>query len=145
MRVFIYILASFIFLACTLGCATTPPEKRNSELIVTYNGKEVHRAGSMYKSFEEFEKILQKKEKQYIIFSARWCSSCKFLQKALIQGNFIDKVTLLDIDEPWVAHLAKNLKIKNVPTMIVADKDGQIIDGRIGSPPIVLYLVINTK
>ncbi|HBT10944.1 MAG TPA: hypothetical protein DEB18_16480 [Leeuwenhoekiella sp.] len=137
-----------VFLVSTLqvaGCASSPPEKRNSELIVTYNGKEVHRAGSLYKSFEEFEKILQKKERQHIIFSARWCNSCKFLQKALTQGGFIDKVVVLNIDEPWVAHLAKSLKIKNVPTMIVSDKDGQIIDGRIGSPPIVLYLVINVK
>jgi len=145
MRLFLSIFIAIVLILQVFGCNNQTPQKRNAELVVTYNGQEVHRAGTKYKSLEQFHKLLEEPKKKYIIFSAEWCKSCKFLQKALEQGGFEDKVTLLNIEEPWVARLAMNLKIKNVPTMIVADKKGQIIAGRVGSPPIVLYLVVNVK
>jgi len=142
MKLIFSILAIFIF-AC--GSGPQQVEKRNAELIVTYQGKEVHRAGSRYKSFDELKEISERVQKKYIIFSARWCKSCTFLNKALEQSGHAPLVSQIDVEELWVQGLAKFFKITGVPTLLVVDEKDRIIKRSAGPSEIVMYLLINVK
>ena len=138
MKKFVSIL---VFLAI-ISCGSSP-EPRQAELIVTYNGQEVHRAGSNYATIEEIhQKTLEKGEK-YFIFSARWCKSCDFLQKALKQSGHLNQVVLIDIDDPNSKKLAAILEIQNVPTMVVIDKSDNISNTLIGPSAIVMHMLIH--
>jgi len=140
MKVLFTILLATLFASCAHG----PPPQRNAELIVTYEGTEVHRAGTPYKSLRQFEKILKDTTKtKYVIFSARWCDSCKFLNRALRQSGHWGAVTLIDIDEPWVRALAGEMQISNVPTMVVINKNDTIANTFIGPSAIIMHLLIN--
>ena len=90
MKVLFTILLATLFASCAHG----PPPQRNAELIVTYEGTEVHRAGTPYKSLRQFEEILKDNTKtKYVIFSARWCGP----------KNDFNKVIVL-IEEKWWSH-----------------------------------------
>ena len=146
MRVlFSIILAAAVILVQVVAC-TPVNQQRNAELIVEYNGTEVYRAGTPFKSLKDFEKIIENKTKtKYVIFSAKWCNSCAFLNKALKQSGHWDQVVLLDIDERWVAGTAASLGIKAVPTMVVVDKDDSIVQTFEGPSAIVMYLLIHVN
>jgi hypothetical protein len=128
-----------------VACSGAQENKRNAELVVTYEGKEVHRASPIYTSLEDFSHIVESKEDKYIIFGAEWCEKCKFLYKALRQSGHIDKVAILNLDEPWVAELYNATGLKMVPAMVVTSHLGKILAVEVGAPRIVLYLVINLE
>ena len=103
MRAILFTIFGVLFILSQLvSCAHSPDQKRNSELIVHYEGQEVYRAGSKYLSLQQLEdKLSDKTKKKFIIFSARWCNSCKTLDRALAEIKNKEQVILLDIDEPW--------------------------------------------
>ena len=139
-------LLSTLLLPVLFSCGAlqdAPP--RNSELIVTYEGKEVHRAGSRFKSYQEMRAIADSGEQLYIIFAARWCESCNFLFRALEQSGHKKFVNYVDVDEPWANSLAAHFKISGVPTMIVVDKDSNIENRFTGPSDIVMHLIINVE
>ena len=139
-------LSLILLLPALFSCGAlqdAPP--RNSELIVTYEGKEVHRVGSKFKSYQEMRQIADSGEQLYIVFAARWCKSCNFLFRALEQSGHKNFVNYIDIDEPWANNLAANFKISQVPTMIVVDKDSNIKNQLVGPSDIVMHLIINVK
>jgi thiol:disulfide interchange protein len=144
MRIFfLTVITAAIILSQLVACTSTS-QPRNAELIVTYNGKEVHRAGTAFKSLKEFDTIIRDNTKtKYIIFSAKWCNSCKFLNKALKQSGHWEQVTLINIDEPWVASLASSLGVRAVPSMVVVGKDDSIQKSFVGPSAIVMHLLIN--
>lgn len=138
-----YILLFFMF-AC--ASSTQPKESGNTELIVTYEGREVHRSGSRYNSMQDLSNAINYSSSEvYIIFGAKWCESCTLLYKALEQSGHLEKVLILNVDEPWVAKLASAGGVKAVPTMFVVGSDGKPIAIKGGASQIVLYLVINLK
>jgi thioredoxin-like negative regulator of GroEL len=69
---------------------------------------------------------LSKETKQniVIIFSADWCGACKNLKNDLptIAGFDNKLICILDVDEE--RKLARQFKIKNLPTSIILDSDG---------------------
>jgi glutaredoxin len=130
-----------LLLSLIPACASTPQYKTNTEVIVHYNGQEISRTGSKFISFEKFKELAQKKGKKYIIFSARWCKSCQFLDKALKQSGNFDKVTFLDADEEWVQQLMVVAQERNVPTMMVTDERGNFIQTLIGPSKIIMYFI----
>tara|TARA_B100000700_G_C14941296_1_gene806891 strand:+ start:316 stop:750 length:435 start_codon:yes stop_codon:yes gene_type:complete len=141
MRWISYILI-FLMSACT--SSVQPIDNGNTELIVTYEGKEVHRSGSRYSSMDDLSNSINYSPSEtYIIFGAKWCKNCDHLYKALDQSGHTGKVLILNVDEPWVAKLAIAAGLKSVPTMIVVGKSGQPIAVKQGASQIVLYLVIN--
>ncbi len=145
MRAILFTIVSVLFILSQLvSCAHSPDQKRNSELIVHYEGQEVHRAGSKYSSLQQLEhKLSDKTKKKFIIFSARWCSSCKTLDRALNEMDNKEQITLLDIDESWVRSLASTMGINSVPTLVVVGENDEIKRIIIGPSRIVLHLVIN--
>ena len=107
---------------------------RNSDLVVTYYGQEVHRA-SKYTSLDEFRYLINESEKKYIIFSADQCPSC--------QSGHVEKVILLNLQESWVYELSQVLQIRGIPTLIVTDEKGNYVDQKVGPSDIIMYLIIN--
>jgi len=142
MRLLAIIITLLLHSCASLQADTTP---RNSELIVTYEGKEVHRVGSIYSSKEELTKLVNSKKEKYIIFSAEWCPPCKRLIICLKQSGHLNKVNILNLEEPWVARLFQAADLKVVPSMLVANKDGKPIKILSGTPQIVMYLLLNVN
>ena len=125
-----------------MGCATVQ-NKRNAELVVHYNGVEVSRSGSKYTGLPEFTKHIEQKSKKYIIFAARWCKSCKFLDKALAQSGHEPLIIRLDADELWVNQIMAMMGLSNVPTMVVIDEKESLVNTLVGPSKIIMYLIIN--
>ena len=133
-----YLLLPLIFIT---GCGAAPEYKTNTEVIVHYNGKEISRTGSKFVGFEKFKELAHEKGKKYIIFSARWCKTCQFLDKALKQSGNFDKVTFLDADELWVRELMAVVGERNVPTMMVTDENGNFTEILIGPSKIIMHFI----
>ena len=131
----------FLMLILTASCGSSPDYKTNTEVIVHYNGKEVSRTGSKFLSFEKFKELAHEKGEKYIIFSARWCKSCQFLDRALKQSGHFDKVMFLDVDEQWVQQLMVVVRERNVPTMMVTDENGNFTQVLVGPSKIIMYLI----
>ena len=131
-----------IFVLFGVTSCATEQYHRNSELVVTYNGKEVHRA-SKYTSLKDFQYLINEKKRMYIIFSADQCSSCRQLYKALQQSGHVNKVVLLNLQERWVFKLSQMLNMRGIPTLIVVDKDGEYVASKLGPSDIIMYLIIN--
>ena len=125
------------------SCSGTNTERRNAELVVTYNGKEVHRAGSLYATMDELNRLLDSDEEKYVIFSAPWCPPCKTMIRALEQSGHLDKVYILNLEEPWVAYLYKAANLSVVPSMLVADAQGQPENIIAGASNIIMHLLIH--
>lgn len=132
---------SFPFLSCG-GAQEGSPATNNTELIVHYEGKEVHRR-SKYISQNQLHNLIEQKKEIIIIFSAEWCKACKLTRKALTQANLSGApVNYLNIDEPWVQKLAVTLKIRAVPYMFHIDSNGQPLAIKVGPGKIVSYLLL---
>ena len=136
------LLLLFIFIV--VGCGGEY-QKRNAEIIVTYEGKEEYRAGTKYKSFKELQEVADSPGKKYIIFAAEWCSSCKHLYNALTESGHLNEVVFINVDEPWAFRVSQIFKVRGVPTMIVVEDDGSISSKIRGPSKITMYLLINVK
>ena len=132
-----------ILVLLSISCSGANTERRNAELVVTYDDKEVHRASPIFTSKDEFTKELENSGEKYIIFSAPWCPPCTPMLRALEQSGHIDKVTILNLEEPWVAYLFKATNLSVVPTLLVADSSGLPKTIVQGASPIVMHLIIN--
>ena len=131
--------------AVLLSCGATPPpnQESNTQLIVTYQGKEVHRRDSHYIGEHQLRAALNSQQDTIIIFSADWCPSCKLTRKAINQAKLSTEVLFLNIDEPWVAKLAQMMGISGVPFMIHVGEDDKTKAIKVGPSQIVVYLVTN--
>ena len=131
--------------AVLLSCGATPPpnQENNTQLIVTYQGKEVHRRDSRYIGAPQLREALNSQQNTIIIFSADWCSSCKLTRKAINQAKLSTEVLFLNIDEPWVAKLAQMMGISGVPFMVHVGEDDKTKAIKVGPGQIVVYLVTN--
>jgi thioredoxin-related protein len=138
-RYFLYFLPSLL-LSCS-PLETKPNYNSNTELVVTYYNKEVHRR-SPYLSLAELEILTKQKKELIIIFSASWCSACKLTKKAISHADLKTKVYYLNIDENWVKKLALMFKIQAVPSMIHVRKDGDLASIKTGPGEIITYLLI---
>jgi len=133
------------FLFFSLASCNSHIQKRNAELVVTYEGKEVHRASGKYASRDDLTRLVESKERKFIIFSADWCPQCKILHKILKQSGHINKVIILNLDEPWAARLYQMAGLKVVPSMIVSNEAGLPVSIRQGTSQIIMYLLINVE
>jgi thioredoxin-related protein len=139
-----FVFLSLIFGLFAFGCSSVPVREGNSntELIVQYEGKEVHRRNSKYVGEHELRQILNRGEEVVVIFSAEWCSNCKLAERAIKQAKLNTKVYYVNMDERWARELAKLVGFNTVPTMMHIDKQGNTISTKVGAGQIVTYLVI---
>jgi thioredoxin-like negative regulator of GroEL len=134
------LILSLSLLSCGGGQAEY--NNSNTELVVHYEGKEVHRRGGKYISEQQLRKLLESGEELIVIFSADWCSGCDLARKAIKQAKLKTKVYYINIDEPWAQKIAAMMKIKTVPLMLHVGSEGQTLGARIGPGSIVVYLVL---
>ena len=60
-----------------------------------------------------------------IKFSSTWCGPCKIMNGLLQHHKIYDKFEHVDVDEN--AELVAQYKIRGVPTIILADDDGNVV------------------
>ena len=129
-----------------MSCSGGAPQKKqttssNTELVVTYQGKEVHRRNVKWISEERLGVIAAMDEKKYLIFGAEWCKACTMLRKALVQAELIDRVHFINIDEPWAQKLASFFGIQKLPTLLCVNEKDVVFDARLGPGQIIVYLL----
>tara|TARA_R110002110_G_scaffold92833_1_gene242161 strand:+ start:81 stop:521 length:441 start_codon:yes stop_codon:yes gene_type:complete len=134
-----------IITAAAYSCGSTPPTPRNAELTVTYFGKEIKKEKPRWTNEARLREALKKPGKKYLVFGAEWCEACKFLRRALREGELNNAVENVNIDEPWVNSVASFYGINAVPTMLILGSDNTIIDIRSGPGPITIYLLLNIE
>jgi len=139
-------LSFMLLVALTCACGSTYKQSpRNAELVVEYMGKKVAHSKPKWTNQARLRQMLEKSERKYIIFGADWCESCKFLRKALEQGELLSQVEFLNIDELWVAQVAAFYQIKSVPAMLEINNRGRIVAAKIGPSAIVMHIIINEE
>ena len=126
------------------GCGSTPPETRNAELVVTYQGKVVNHRRPTWYNDSQLKAELEKPGQKFLIFGAPWCGGCKNLRKLMAQGNMDNKVIWINVDEQWAGLLAQHYGLKNVPTMFHIGKDGRIDSIKVGPNAIIMHILIHT-
>ncbi len=105
-----------------LSCV--PPQKRNAEIIATYEGVvEIHHNPEFNTEQELTEVLGDDKHPDFIIFSSPYCGACVDLKHRLHDLGWRDKVIVLNYHEEWVNFIAQHIGINAVPSMII-DKDG---------------------
>lgn len=69
-------------------------------------------------------------------FTARWCGPCKTLDPVLagLASEYADHVTIVAIDVDDAPHLAQQLDVRSMPTVVVL-RDGSEVGRMIGSRP----------
>lgn len=127
-----------------LSCGPAPlVANSNTELVVKYNGKEIHRRSNKYISEKQLVDLLRSKQGFIIIFAADWCKACTLTKKALKQAKLKNPIHYLNVDSEWVKRLAGEMHIKSIPLMIHTDKNNKTKASLIGPSDIVLYLLLN--
>ena len=139
-----------LFLILQIGCTANNKNLKDpnvqvfypeTELIVTYNNKEVHRV-SKYISLNKLKQIMAENKEFIIIFSSEKCSACILTHKAIKQAELKTEVYYLNLDEKWVMQVAALMGIDSVPLMLHIDKKGNTIAQKLGPGKIVTYLLI---
>jgi hypothetical protein len=131
-------------LLTTPGCNNKTLPVRNAELTVTYQGKVVKHEQPTWFSESQLRAALQKPGKKYLVFGAPWCKTCTSLRKALRQGELLDKVMFVNVDDEWVTRVATFYSVKGLPTMFEIGQNTSITTAKVGTREIVMYLLINT-
>lgn len=67
--------------------------------------------------------------KQLIYFGAEWCGPCKAIKPQLQASGLSIKYVDVDVDPK----IAQYYSIRNVPTIILTDLNGNALDKRIGN------------
>ena len=115
----------------------------SAELVVTYEGEEVHRRNTAWVTRNELHILLNSSKKKVIIFAAPWCKPCSSLRKIIKKADLKEKVYFVNLDEDWALSLAQSLDIKDVPLMIYINESGEPVAMRKGANKIALYLLVN--
>lgn len=137
-----------IFVVTTVGCGgnkvKTDPNVKvfypKTEVIVTYENREVHRV-SKYIGLNKLKELMASEKEFIVIFSSERCSACKLTQKAIKQANLKTEVHYLNIEEKWAFEIAALMEIDSVPLMLHIDEKGSTKAQRLGPGKIVTYLL----
>ena len=76
--------------------------------------------------------------KRFLYFSAPWCGPCRQLGPTMDQVALNYPVRKINIDENPL--LAQQFKIKNIPTVLVIDDDGDVLSSKTGAYPAQTYI-----
>jgi len=76
--------------------------------------------------------------KRFLYFSAPWCGPCRQLGPTMDQVALNYPVRKINIDENPL--LAQQYKIKNIPTVLVIDDGGDVLNSKTGAYPAQTYI-----
>lgn len=137
----LFLCLTAVLVSCGSVFGPAHKSSSNTELIVHYNGVEVHRRGSKYLTKQELTDLSDSKKDFIVIFTAKWCSACVFTDKVIKQSKLKKKIYYLNLDEDWVKHLAALLEIRGVPFLMHIDKRGITVAKKLGPMSIIDYLI----
>lgn len=104
------------------SCSSQPPNPNSARVTVTYNNNLVSERNLGWNSFDELNEYMQKPQKKFIVFGARWCGPCKFVRRLVNQMNFKYQIMWIDVDTEWGELLWRQLGVGSVPIMVEADE-----------------------
>ena len=116
------IFAAIIGVMFAVSCSSQPPNGNSARVTVTYNNNLVSERHEGWNSFEELNEYMQKPQKKFVVFGARWCGPCKFVRRLVNQMNFKYEIMWIDVDTEWGELLWRHLGVGSVPIMIEADE-----------------------
>ena len=71
-------------------------------------------------------------EKGIIYFSAPWCGPCKVMSPLIEQMGQQGRIRVKKVNVDYEASITQQYNIKNVPTMVLTDLEGNEIRRKIG-------------
>ena len=71
-------------------------------------------------------------EKGIIYFSAPWCGPCKVMSPLIEQMGQQGKIRVRKVNVDYEASITQQYNVKNVPTMVLTDLEGNEIGRKIG-------------
>jgi len=116
------IYAATLVLVSIFACSSQPPNPNSARITVTYNNNLVSERNLGWDSFDELNEYMQKPQKKFIVFGARWCGPCKFVRRLVNQMNFKYQIMWIDVDTEWGELLWRQLGVGSVPIMVEADE-----------------------
>jgi thioredoxin 1 len=76
--------------------------------------------------------------KRFLYFSAPWCGPCRQLGPTMDQVARNYPVIKINVDED--SFQVQQFKIKNVPTVLLVDDDGNVLSSKIGAHSAQIYI-----
>tara|TARA_B100000902_G_scaffold254353_1_gene240800 strand:+ start:165 stop:605 length:441 start_codon:yes stop_codon:yes gene_type:complete len=119
-------IAYFIVFLTAFLSSCGGEQKRNADIVVTYDGKVVYENFPKYNTENDLRRELKnQKGPDFIVFSATWCASCRQLEQIIEDLGWRGNVLLLNIDQRWVSFIAKHMQIAKVPALVVSTDKGK--------------------
>ena len=114
-----YLIPLLFLLSCV------PEQKRNAEIITTYEGIVEHYENPDYNTEQELRNTLSDDlGPDFVLFTAEWCPPCRTLLDTIKSLGWRDKVTILNLDQEWVKFVAETIGISGIPAMIITYDGG---------------------
>ena len=76
--------------------------------------------------------------KKFLYFSAAWCGPCLQLGPVMEQLSSQYPVRKIDVDTNQL--LAQQYNIRNIPTVLLIDEDGDVLASKAGANPSQVYI-----
>jgi len=76
--------------------------------------------------------------KRFLYFSAPWCGPCRQLGLTMDQVALNYPVMKINVDED--SFQVQQFKIKNVPTVLLIDDNGNVLSSKVGAYPAQTYI-----
>ena len=128
-----------------LGCSSAPPQQRHADLVVTYFDKKIKHEKPTWTNEARLREVLKKSGKKFLVFGADWCGSCNFLRRALREGELLEHVEFINVDEKWANHIMQFYGVESIPTMFELDSKSNITNIKIGPGQIVVHLLVHIE
>lgn len=111
-------------------------EIKNSDFASLKEGKSSSKKQVVeISSMEEFDKELKNDTVVFVDFYASWCGPCKNFAPVFEAWakEFHGKVKFLKVNVDTLPALAKKYQITAMPTLLVLNKDGEVLEKRVGT------------
>ena len=76
--------------------------------------------------------------KKFLYFSAAWCGPCRQLGPVMEQLSSQYPVRKIDVGTNQL--LAQQYNIRNIPTVLLIDEDGDVLASKVGANPSQVYI-----
>lgn len=77
---------------------------------------------------QELEKVIDSKQKSFILFSADWCGPCKIIKPTLekVSEEFQNEFNFVKADVGEAQATTKKFGIRNIPTCVITSEGKEV-------------------